>query len=209
MLLGGGGHAVVVAEAARDAGWRIAGFFDDNARAEIGGLGPRLGTLAEARAAYASMAEGAFIVAVGGIELRRRLIDEAAACGSAGRFVTVVHPSSAVSRLARVGAGVYVGAGAVINARAVIGDHAIINTGAIVEHDCNVGANVHVAPGAVLGGGTKVGADTLIGIRACTIPLISIGAGCTVGAGAALVRDVGEGVTVVGVPGRGMATKAT
>jgi acetyltransferase EpsM len=47
-----------------------------------------------------------------------------------------------------------------------------------------------------------VGEGTQVGIGASVLPGIRIGKWCTIGAGAAIIRDVPDGVTVVGVPGR-------
>ena len=51
VLIGGGGHALVVGEAAFDSGWTVAGFYDDRADAPLSGLAPRLGGIAELLAA--------------------------------------------------------------------------------------------------------------------------------------------------------------
>jgi serine acetyltransferase len=47
-----------------------------------------------------------------------------------------------------------------------------------------------------------VGERSWIGIGASVIQQIRIGVDVTVGAGAAVVRDLPDGVTAVGVPGR-------
>ncbi|MEC9373358.1 MAG: hypothetical protein VYC34_05910, partial [Planctomycetota bacterium] len=46
VLVGGGGHAMVVAEAAIAAGRPLAGFIDDNAEADLAGLARRIGGMA-------------------------------------------------------------------------------------------------------------------------------------------------------------------
>jgi acetyltransferase-like isoleucine patch superfamily enzyme len=48
----------------------------------------------------------------------------------------------------------------------------------------------------------RVGDDTLIGAGAVVTPGISIGRDAVIGAGAVVVRDVPDGVTVVGNPAR-------
>lgn len=209
ILIGGGGHALVVLEAAMESGRSVRGFFDDDAhavawsRAQLG----RLGTLGHAVKHLAFDGDERFVVAVGGLELRRRVIDECASQVPAGGHsphaaAAVVHPRAWVSPSATLGVGVYVGPGAIVHAHARIADHAIINSGAIVEHECEIGVNAHVAPGAVLGGNVRVGSDTLVGIGARVLPGVTIGRRVRVGAGATVLRDVPEGATVVGVPAR-------
>ena len=99
-----------------------------------------------------------------------------------------------------LGRGVFVGPRVVINARAEVADGVFVNSGAIVEHDCRLGPYSHIAPGAILGGGVVVGESVLIGIGSTVKPHVRIGSSAIVGGAAAVVGDVPEGVTVVGVP---------
>jgi sugar O-acyltransferase (sialic acid O-acetyltransferase NeuD family) len=196
-LIGGGGHALVVAESAFDSGWTVAGFFDDREDAPLASLAEHRGGMRDAGAALRASG-GLAMMCVGGLAARAALLRELDGVA----WARVRHPSATVSRRAEIGAGVYLGARCVVNIRATVGDHAIINTGAIVEHECAIGPNVHIAPGAVLCGNVRVGAGTLVGAGARLIPGVAIGSGCVIGAGAVVVRDVADGSTVVGVPAR-------
>jgi len=196
-LIGGGGHALVVLEAAAAAGWDLAGVYDDSREAaacRLGGL-RHLGMLSEAFV-------GARLITLGGLASRRVVIAAFAGVVDDDEWTTVLHPAATVSKSARIDQGGFVGAGAIVQAFAVVGPHAIINTGAIVEHECELGENVHLAPGAILAGHVRVGSDTLIGMGARVLPGVTIGRSCTIGAGAVVVQDVPNGAIVVGVPGR-------
>jgi sugar O-acyltransferase (sialic acid O-acetyltransferase NeuD family) len=186
----------VVGAAALAAGFRLAGFFDDDAHAVAGErLGiARLGGLRDATAARG---DWSMIVAVGDLARRRGLI----AVLQRERLETVCVPGGADAR-AELGRGVLVAPRAFVQALAQIADHAIINTGAIVEHECRVGENAHIAPGAVLGGRAVVGADTLVGLGSRVLPGVRIGAGCVVGAGSVVLKDVPDGTRVAGSPAR-------
>ena len=199
ILIGGGGHALVVAEAAGLAGHGIAGFFDDNPRAVVAQkLGLRhMGSLDDFY--RRPPGEAWFVVALGDLRLRGAFLADLGARPDA-HATTVIHPDATVSATARIGPGGYVGPRAIVHSFASVRAHAIVNSGAIVEHECEVGENVHVAPGAVLGGNVNVGRGSLVGIGARVLPGITIGAGSVVGAGAVVVQDVADGVTVVGVP---------
>ena len=208
VILGAGGHAAVVAEAAVRAGWRICGIAsrdkptDDGPFAGAEWLGDPDGDDACARLA-AERARGAMLhAAVGDAQTRERWFG---AHGGAGGFASVIDPSAIVSRSARIGRGVFIGTGAVVHARAVVEDGAIVNTRSVVEHDSVVGSFAHVSPGAVLCGGVRVGASAQVGAGAVVIPTRVIGERATVGAGAVVVRDVADGVTAVGVPARALA----
>lgn len=204
ILLGGGGHALVVAEAAELAGFTLAGFLDDNPNSPLAPRGDRrpaapwLGNLEDPAPLRPHLDAGAaWIVAVGDIRLRARLL---LAMTRRGEAAAVVHPSAVVSPTARIGPGVYIGPRAVVHSRAIIAPHAIINSGAVVEHDCRIGENAHIAPGAILGGSVTVGPNALVGLGARVLPNLTIGQGGVVGAGAVVVRSVSPGSTVVGVP---------
>jgi UDP-perosamine 4-acetyltransferase len=81
----------------------------------------------------------------------------------------------------------------------------ILNTASVVDHDCVVGDHVHLSPGARLGGGVTVGRGSHIGMGAIVIQGLRIGAGALVAAGAVVLRDVGDGDRVAGVPARKMS----
>lgn len=207
VLIGGGGHAVVVAEAAQMAGLTLAGFLDDNPSAAIAALpigvphpfpAPRpLGGLDRL-----DLLDGAeWIIAVGELSVRRRLMDLLTNKRTTRQgAVCVIHPTASLSPSSSVQPGTYAAPGCVIHARARVGAHSIVNSGAVIEHDCVLAENVHVAPGAALGGSVRVGPDTLVGLGSRVLPGVSIGARCVVGAGAVVTRDVGDGRTVMGVP---------
>jgi len=208
ILLGGGGHAAVVAESARAAGWSVTEYLDDDpgteARARDVGLARRgaLDDLAELAGARDSVAVH---TAVGDGESRARWVMRAQELGL--EIATIIDPTATVSPSARIDEGVFIAPRAVINARARIARGVIINTFAIVEHDCAIGAFSHIAPRAVLSGEVTVGEGTLIGAGAIVCPQVRIGRGVTVGAGAVATTDI-DHCTAVGMPARALAKAA-
>jgi acetyltransferase EpsM len=205
VILGAGGHAAVVAEAAARGGWRVVAVASRDGFVPAGpfeGAEP-IGDPDEptARARVMALSEmGARVhAAVGDPATRARWF---AACGGKGVFATVIDPSAVVSPSASVAAGAFVSARAVVHARAMIGTCAIVNTGAIVEHDSVVGDFAHISPGAILCGGVRVAASAQIGAGAVVIPNRTVGEGATVGAGAVVIRDIASSAVVAGVPAR-------
>ena len=192
-LVGGGGHAVVVFEAARLAGWHVDGFYDDEVGKHLSMEVRQLGAFRD----FLFTQGKPLILAVGNIETRRRLIEK-----YDGPQATVVHPAASVSKRCAIACGTFIAAAAVVNPGSEIGHHVIINTRAVIEHHCKIGANCHIAPGAILGGEVEVGANTLIGISASVNPHVRIGCNCVIGAGAVVTRDVEDGSVVVGVPAK-------
>lgn len=199
LIVGAGGHARVVADAALTTGqWQRVCFVDD-APGASGALGlPIIGTSADLSRLRAEF--GAAVVGIGDARARLQLLER---CRQAGfDLPAIVHRTAAVSSYATLGPGVVVFAQAAINPGATLGEGCIVNTGATVDHDCHLQAGVHVCPGAHLAGSVQIGARTWIGIGACVKQGVRIGADVTVGAGAAVVCDIETGLTVTGVPAR-------
>ncbi len=187
ILLGAGGHARVVADLARMAGWRIAGFVDP-AR-------PAGEDIQDAAVLGADFTENAgwmrdcfMIAAIGDNVVRRREHGRLIAAGA--RVPALVPPSAVVSAFATLEPGAVVMAGAVVQAGAWVGAAAVINTAASVDHDCHIGEAALIAPGATLCGGVRVGALTLIGAGATVAPNVRIGRAALVGVGAVVVDDL-------------------
>jgi len=204
-VVGAGGHAGVVADAALAGGrWREVAFFDDRwPQLATVRHGPVLGpvqALRERLAALAGAAAPEVIVAVGDNVRRLALSRELVAAGAT--LATVLHPSAVLSPSARVGPGSLVAAGAVLNPGARVGLAGIVNTRASVDHDCTVGDGVHLCPGVTLAGNVQIGDLAWVGIGSCVIQGRSIGAGALVGAGAVVIADVEAGTTVVGCPAK-------
>lgn len=191
-LVGGGGHASVVREAAELSGWLVAGYFDDEVRSTVAREIPRLGNFRDSL-----QSDLPSILAVGDLTTRFRFVSM-----YRGPSATVVHPSATVSRHAVIQSGTFIGATAVVNPYSEVGLHVIVNTRAVIEHHCRVARNCHIGPGAVLGGNVVIGENTLIGMSASVNPGVRIGKNCIVGAGAVVTRDVADGELVIGVPAR-------
>jgi sugar O-acyltransferase (sialic acid O-acetyltransferase NeuD family) len=203
LVIGAGGHGVVVADALLAAGCEVLGFLDrDPGKQHVkhGNLA-LIGTdsaLARYSPDAVQLANG--IGSTRSMQLRRDVFVRLRSEGWS--FVTVVHPRAVVSDWARLAAGAQVMAGAVVQAGAAIGENSIVNTAAVVDHDCSVEAHCHIAPGATLSGGVHVGEMSHVGTGATIIEGRRLGAGTLVGAGAVVVRDSQPGETLVGVPAR-------
>jgi acetyltransferase EpsM len=192
LLIGGGGHALVVAEAARAAGIAAIGCIAPSVRAGL----RHVGTDADLDAG--TYADVPAIIAIGALAVRQQLTLR----WPQRAWTQVIHPSAIISPSASIGRGAFIGPRAVVHSGAAIGDHAIINTGAIVEHDGRIGMGAHVAPGAVLGGGVSIGAWAHVGLNAAVREGLAIGDHAIVGMGATVIRPVPAGERWAGVPAR-------
>lgn len=201
LLLGGGGHARVVAEAALLSGSQIVGHIalQPSPWAEVG---PFLGADVERTdiTGIWGLAIGMGFTDAHSRERRIHLVAEALALGVP--LSTVVHPKAVISAKAELGSGCFVACSAVICAGARVGSASIVNTGAIVDHDCVIGKGAHIATGARLAGEVTVGEGSLVGVGASVIQQRVIGDVSIVGAGAVAIDDVPAGTTVAGIPAR-------
>ncbi len=205
LVVGAGGHAKVVIDAALRSGRQIVGVLDDDASKH--GRPFYSTTVLGPVAGLERWGDGRTecVVAVGSNPQRQRLQSDAAAAGL--QAAVVVHPCACVAPTAIISAGSVLFAGAIVNADARVGLGSIVNTGASVDHDCMIGDWVHVAPGVAICGGVQIGEGTLVGVGARIIPGVKIGRGCLVAAGAVVCRDLPDYARVAGVPARPMETK--
>jgi len=193
LIVGAGGHAKVVVDAALAAGHEVVGIVGEaRGRADLLGV------------AILESAEGidaeAFIIAVGDNRARAELFAEYSATGM--RPASVVHPSAIIADGVEIGGGTFIAAGVVVNVDARIGEDVILNTSCTVDHDCVIGDHAHIGPTSGVCGGVEIGAGALVGVGCSIIPTRSVGEWAVIGAGSAVVRDVPANATYAGVPAR-------
>jgi len=193
LVVGAGGHAKVVIDAAEAAGHTIAGVVGTSSDA------PEILGHPVVRSAEGVTADG-FMIAIGDNATRARYFAEYAAAGLAPAIV--VHPSVIVGTDVELGGGTFVAAGVIINTGARVGADTILNTGCTVDHDCVIGEHSHIGPQAALCGGVTLGEGVLLGVGSCASPSSSVGAWSVVGAGAAIVGELPGRAVCVGVPAR-------
>ena len=139
-------------------------------------------------------------IAIGDGAARARLAPGLQAAGL--ELLTVIHPRAYVAPSARIGKGVFVGALALVGTGATVDDLALIPPTSMVSHHVHVATAASLSPGARMGGRSRLGERALLGIGATLLPDRVIGADAVIGAGSVVTKDVEEGATVVGVPGR-------
>ena len=202
VVLGAGDHAkVVIATIEAQTTYKVIGLLDDDESKHgttwyghqvLGGNG-QLARLREQGVTNA-------FVAIGDNVARARLAKLAVKTGFG--LTSVVHPTAVILNGSVIGEGSVVLPHAFVGADAQVGRGAILSVGTVVAHDCILGEWCQLCPGVKLGGHVQVGDYALIGMGAAVLPGTSVGRQAVVGANAAVISDIPDFETVVGVPAR-------
>jgi sugar O-acyltransferase (sialic acid O-acetyltransferase NeuD family) len=196
-LIGYSGHAYVTIESALDAGYKIIGYFENEAKRinpyHLEFLGKE-----EIIVSNTHYNNASFFVGIGDSTLRANIFEKL----KQNNFINIIDPSSNISNSSQVGRGTYIGKNTCINALSRIGEGVIINTSAIIEHECEIGDFTHVAPGAILCGNVKIGKNSFIGANSVVKQGVTVGSNVTIGAGSVVLRDVLSGTVTFGNPTR-------
>lgn len=197
VIIGGGGHAGVVADAAISSGVEICGYVArENTDQTL--LGAYLGD--DDHFESSDFSSNPCICGIGIINrktavFRRSILDRL----DDMTYTNIIHPRAILLGDVELAQGVFVAAGSIVGKSVTLARHAIVNTGAIIDHDCKIGSNTHIATGARLAGNVTVGNDCLIGIGAIVVQGTNIGDGTIIGAGALVRKDVEANSVVYGV----------
>jgi len=207
IIIGGGGHAKVVADVLQLQGFHVVGFTDINGvckslTSTIPNLGDDNVILQQYHSDDVLLANG-----VGSIQTttnRRDVHDYWVEQGY--RFVSCIHPSAVIATGVEISDGSQIMAGTVIQPGSIIGRNVIVNTKASIDHDCAIGDHAHIAPGVTLSGGVRIGTGAHIGTGATVIQNITIGENSFVGAGAVVVSNVAPYTKNFGIPAKEAVT---
>jgi sugar O-acyltransferase (sialic acid O-acetyltransferase NeuD family) len=208
ILVGASGLATEVAASARRSGRPVLGCVDDDPRlagTTLAGGVPILGT-SESLAAVEALSGGEgsdILVCIGHGSVRRRVVEQLARQGvTAQRFATVVDDLAVVPPDTVIGPGSILLAGVVVTAPIGIGAHVVVMPHVTLTHDVVIDDYVTIAGGVQLGGAVHVRPEAYLGMSASVRPGVTVGAASTLGMGSALLTDLPDGETWVGVPAR-------
>lgn len=201
VIAAAGGFGRELAAYARDAGFEVAGFLDDDEAAgaslhgpdrEVGLLGP-IGSY---------VPRDGELVAIGiGHAATRSRVGEALA-GLGAQFATIVHPTAWVAPTASLGRGVAVAPFACVGPGATLGELSMLNTYASLGHDAVVGRSCVLASYSVATGYSTLEDEAFLATHAVVTPGRRVGARARVSAGAVVFQDVPAGWLAAGNPAR-------
>jgi sugar O-acyltransferase (sialic acid O-acetyltransferase NeuD family) len=202
IVLGAGDHAkVVIATIEAEARYKVIGLVDDDeSKHETTWYGHQVLGGSDQLTRLREQGVSRAVVAVGDNIRRAKAAQLAVKNGF--ELVTVIHPTAVILKGSVICEGAVILANAYIGADSNIGSSVLLSVGALVAHDCVIGSWCQLCPGARLGGHVRLGDYSLIGMGASVLPGVTIGREAVVGANAAVIGDVPDFVTVVGVPAR-------
>lgn len=200
VMLGGGGHASVLADILISQGATIIAVVTpepiNNSSSLLSGL-PRISqddcVVRQYSPNKVDLVNG--IGALPNSNSRHRVFDYFS--GQGYYFPPIISSNALISKYSNIYEGVQVMPGAIIQPHTEIKANTIINTGVIIEHDCEIGEHNHIAPGAVLSGGVITESYVHIGTGATIIQGICIRNNAIIGAGTTIARNVPQGRVLI------------
>lgn len=185
-LFGYGGHA---REVACQMNQEVTFFVDDNYANEI----------AKPISEF-DPEEYLMMVAVANSHDRKAIVDR---LPKETKYFTFIHPSVHImDDNIEVGEGSFIGADSILTTNVKLGKHALLNRGNHIGHDCFIGDYFSAMPNAVIGGNVWIDNKVYLGSCSNIREKIKIVANTTIGMNAAVVKNLTESGTYVGIPAK-------
>ncbi|QDG90138.1 acetyltransferase [Pseudarthrobacter sp. NIBRBAC000502770] len=200
ILIAASGLAREVLAMVRSSGqYDVVGLLDDDK--EMAGVSvdgaPVLGTIDDA----AKYTHAFILVCIGSGRARESVVERLTAMGlTEARYATAIDPSVLCPEGCRVGRGSILLRNVTLTASVTLGSHVVAMPSVTFTHDDDVADFATFAAGVSLGGGVRIGRAAYLGMNASVRERTSVGAYATVGMGAAVLSNVPDGQTWVGVP---------
>ena len=202
IIVGAGGHALSVADAALSAGWTVVGFYSPDGAGPASILGPVLSSLDAL-----DLSETAFALGIGTNHLRQTVAEDIGKRFPQTEIVSVVHATAWMSPHATVQSGAVILAHTSVGPGSTVGRGALLNTGASLDHESSLGDYASLGPGARTGGNVSVGERTMIGIQAGILHGVTVGSDCVVGAHSLVNRNLDSNIVAWGTPATTVRTR--
>jgi len=140
------------------------------------------------------------ILAIGNTKLKKEIINKINNPNIF--FPTIIHPDVILGERNVIEYGNIITAGVILTTNIKIGKFNIINLACTIGHDVIIKDFCSFMPSVNISGEVIINNGVYIGTNATIINQKKIGKWATIGAGAVIIKDVPDGVTVVGNPGR-------
>lgn len=201
-IIGAGELGKLIAyHAVNDAGFTIAGYYDDFVTAQTFNGSPVLGKCDKVVSDHAAGLFDKLFIGIGYDHMAVRA-DYFNQFSSRVPFANIIHSSSYVDPSCTLGSGIFILPGNVLDFEVTIGNNVLINTGGTIAHHSKVLDHCFLAPAVQIAGLVTVHESSFIGIGATIVDCINIAKGSVVGAGSVVTKDTEENSVSVGVPAK-------
>ncbi|WP_426989086.1 NeuD/PglB/VioB family sugar acetyltransferase [Pseudarthrobacter sp. Y6] len=200
VLIAASGLAREVLTMVRASGqYDVVGLLDDDK--EMAGVtvdgAPVLGTIDDAP----KFTHALVLVCLASGKSREAVVERLAALGLRdARYATAIDPTVECPEGCRIGRGSILLKNATLTASVTLGAHVVAMPSVTFTHDDHVADFATFAAGVPLGGGVRIGRAAYLGLNCSVRERTSVGSYATVGMGVAVLSNVPDGETWVGVP---------
>ena len=197
-ILGAGGHALSVADAAESSGWSVVACIAPPRGAEIENVSRNVvDSLSQIDWATTHLALG-----VGLNYLREAIYLEEVNVALRERLATIVHATAWVSPRSKLNPGSVVLAHAVVGPDCAVGVGAILNTASSLDHGSILSDFSSLGPGSRTGGDARVGERSHLGLNASLLQNRTIGADTVIGGNSVVTTNMPGSIVAWGSPCR-------
>ncbi|MET3720182.1 MULTISPECIES: acetyltransferase [unclassified Arthrobacter] len=202
ILIAASGLAREVMAMVRSSGqYDVVGLLDDDK--ELAGVtvdgAPVLGTIDDAP----DYLHALVLVCLSSGRSREGVVQRLAGMGlNEARYATAIDPSVEHPEGCRIGRGSILLRNVTLTASVTLGSHVVAMPSVTFTHDDDVADFATLDTGVSLGGGVRIGRAAFLGMNSSVREGTSVGEYATVGMGAAVLSNVPDGETWVGVPAR-------
>ena len=198
IIIGGGGHAVSVANVAINVGYDVKCFIDP-ARASEKIFGVEiLPELPE----NINFEQINLALAIGNNFNRERIYYELKTKFNNLNFPILCHQSAQIHINSNVGEGSVIMPNAFVGPNSQVGRFCIINSKASIDHDCTMQDFSSIAPAVTTGGAVKIGERSFVGIGTIIKDRIVIGNDTVIGACSYVNNNTGDNFLCYGIPAK-------
>ena len=139
------------------------------------------------------------VIANQNVDIRRKFVE---LFPDFNDWETLIHPSVNISDTSTVGKGCVICASCNVSCNTVIGDFCLLNISVTMGHDCVIGDFVSIMSGSCISGHVNIGDGAYLATNCTIVPSMKVGSNAKVGAGSVVIRNVRDGITVMGVPAK-------
>lgn len=195
VIIGSGGHALSVWDAAVSAGFTVEAFLDPNTQAREQG-----DTRVIAGLDSIDLDGVGFALGVGSGFAREAAMRELVETVTEAHFPPVVHFTAYVSPGSKLEDGVVVLSHAHVGPGCTLGIGALLNTGSSLDHHSTLGEFATLSPGARTGGRVHIGNRSMVGLNAGVLEGVTVGEDSIVGALSMARRNIPNNSVAYGNP---------